>query len=226
MRKTICSCSSLSFPLWSSLVPFRWDIFYFPIRVFCSPKRKIFGCMFFFWAGNCKQMMIWVVGLLRFHWLIPGSCRWAPWRGWCCAWWKSQRVPRGRGSTPLGITTTSGRSWRYWTFSPGEEDPPRNERARPVLQTLTFFFPSPFCRYIFLLDKLGRIRWQGFGLATEEELSSLFACTSHLLEEKWSRTGLPFFCSQIVGGGKNRLGLAVVVPFLDHYLICNCGDSQ
>ncbi|CAA7395208.1 unnamed protein product [Spirodela intermedia] len=38
--------------------------------------------------------------------------------------------------------------------------------------------------YIFLLDKLGRIRWQGFGLATEEELSSLFACTSHLLGEK------------------------------------------
>lgn len=38
--------------------------------------------------------------------------------------------------------------------------------------------------YIFLLDKFGRIRWQGFGLATEEELSSLFSCTSHLLEEE------------------------------------------
>ncbi|XP_078429782.1 ATPase complex subunit [Wolffia australiana] len=37
--------------------------------------------------------------------------------------------------------------------------------------------------YIFLLDKFGRIRWQGFGSATEEELASLFACTSHLLEK-------------------------------------------
>ncbi|KAG6760647.1 hypothetical protein POTOM_033821 [Populus tomentosa] len=38
--------------------------------------------------------------------------------------------------------------------------------------------------YIFLLDKFGRIRWGGFGLATEEELSSLVSCTSLLLEEK------------------------------------------
>ncbi|KAI3450649.1 hypothetical protein Pfo_007314 [Paulownia fortunei] len=38
--------------------------------------------------------------------------------------------------------------------------------------------------YIFLLDKLGRIRWQGFGLATQDELSSLLSCTSLLLEEK------------------------------------------
>ncbi|XP_062105191.1 uncharacterized protein LOC133816884 isoform X2 [Humulus lupulus] len=38
--------------------------------------------------------------------------------------------------------------------------------------------------YIFLLDKFGRIRWQGFGLATEDELASLLSCTSLLLEEK------------------------------------------
>ncbi|XP_059627075.1 uncharacterized protein LOC132269856 isoform X2 [Cornus florida] len=38
--------------------------------------------------------------------------------------------------------------------------------------------------YIFLLDKFGRIRWQGFGLATQEELSSLLSCTSLLLEDK------------------------------------------
>ncbi|KAF5471029.1 hypothetical protein F2P56_011506 [Juglans regia] len=38
--------------------------------------------------------------------------------------------------------------------------------------------------YMFLLDKFGRIRWQGFGLANEEELSSLLSCTSLLLEEK------------------------------------------
>ncbi|GAY64905.1 hypothetical protein CUMW_237160, partial [Citrus unshiu] len=36
--------------------------------------------------------------------------------------------------------------------------------------------------YIFLLDKFGRIRWQGFGMATPEELSSLLSCTSLLLE--------------------------------------------
>ncbi|KAL6607753.1 hypothetical protein ACP70R_040816 [Stipagrostis hirtigluma subsp. patula] len=38
--------------------------------------------------------------------------------------------------------------------------------------------------YIYLVDRLGRIRWQGFGSATEEELSSLTACTSILLDEK------------------------------------------
>ncbi|KAK4763531.1 hypothetical protein SAY87_012969 [Trapa incisa] len=38
--------------------------------------------------------------------------------------------------------------------------------------------------YIFLVDKFGRIRWQGFGLASEEEVSSLISCTSLLLEEE------------------------------------------
>lgn len=36
--------------------------------------------------------------------------------------------------------------------------------------------------YIFLLDKFGRIRWQGFGAATEDELASLISCTHLLLE--------------------------------------------
>ncbi|TYI21578.1 hypothetical protein ES332_A06G046600v1 [Gossypium tomentosum] len=36
--------------------------------------------------------------------------------------------------------------------------------------------------YIFLLDKFGRIRWQGFGLAKQWELSSLFYCTKVLLD--------------------------------------------
>ncbi|KAJ0250716.1 ATPase complex subunit [Hirschfeldia incana] len=38
--------------------------------------------------------------------------------------------------------------------------------------------------YILLLDKLGRIRWQGFGTATPEEVSQLLSCTSHLLEDQ------------------------------------------
>ncbi|KAK6776450.1 hypothetical protein RDI58_027451 [Solanum bulbocastanum] len=38
--------------------------------------------------------------------------------------------------------------------------------------------------YVFLVDKFGRIRWQGSGLATEEELSSLLSCTSILLDEE------------------------------------------
>ncbi|CAN1252747.1 hypothetical protein LINPERPRIM_LOCUS8132 [Linum perenne] len=37
--------------------------------------------------------------------------------------------------------------------------------------------------YIYLLDKFGKIRWQGFGLATKEEMSSLLSCTSLLLED-------------------------------------------
>ncbi|XP_050370069.1 uncharacterized protein LOC126788145 [Argentina anserina] len=38
--------------------------------------------------------------------------------------------------------------------------------------------------YVFLLDKFGRIRWQGSGVATKEEALSLLSCTSVLLEEK------------------------------------------
>ncbi|CAN8311625.1 unnamed protein product [Cochlearia groenlandica] len=38
--------------------------------------------------------------------------------------------------------------------------------------------------YIILLDKFGRIRWQGFGTATREEVSQLLSCTSLLLEDQ------------------------------------------
>nr|AKM76482.1 AT1G08220-like protein [Erodium trifolium] len=38
--------------------------------------------------------------------------------------------------------------------------------------------------YIFLLDRFGRIRWRGTGMASKEELTSLVSCTSLLLEEK------------------------------------------
>ncbi|CAL4910112.1 unnamed protein product [Urochloa decumbens] len=38
--------------------------------------------------------------------------------------------------------------------------------------------------YIYLIDRQGRIRWQGFGSATQEELSSLTASTSILLDDK------------------------------------------
>ncbi|KAM7276973.1 hypothetical protein ACFE04_018839 [Oxalis oulophora] len=44
--------------------------------------------------------------------------------------------------------------------------------------------PISLCRYIFLVDKFGRIRWQGCGTATVDELTSLISCTSQLLEEK------------------------------------------
>ncbi|CAH8357868.1 unnamed protein product [Eruca vesicaria subsp. sativa] len=38
--------------------------------------------------------------------------------------------------------------------------------------------------YIVLLDKSGRIRWQGFGTATPEEVSQLLSCTSLLLKDQ------------------------------------------
>ncbi|VFQ71542.1 unnamed protein product [Cuscuta campestris] len=38
--------------------------------------------------------------------------------------------------------------------------------------------------YIYLVDKYGRIRWQGFGSATPEETASLLSCTSLLLQEE------------------------------------------
>ncbi|KAG8067329.1 hypothetical protein GUJ93_ZPchr0005g15205 [Zizania palustris] len=36
--------------------------------------------------------------------------------------------------------------------------------------------------YIYLVDRLGRVRWEGSGSATQEELSSLTACASVLLD--------------------------------------------
>lgn len=36
--------------------------------------------------------------------------------------------------------------------------------------------------YIFLLDNFGRIRWQGFGLSTQDEISSMLSCASLLLK--------------------------------------------
>lgn len=38
--------------------------------------------------------------------------------------------------------------------------------------------------YIFLLDSKGRIRWQGFGIASDDEVSSMLSCASWLLEEQ------------------------------------------
>lgn len=38
--------------------------------------------------------------------------------------------------------------------------------------------------YIFLLDSKGRIRWQGFGIASNDEVSSMLSCASLLLEEQ------------------------------------------
>ncbi|CAF2260839.1 BnaA08g27080D [Brassica napus] len=38
--------------------------------------------------------------------------------------------------------------------------------------------------YILLLDKSGRIRWQGFGTATPEEVAQLLSCTSLLLKDQ------------------------------------------
>lgn len=60
---------------------------------------------------------------------------------------------------------------------------------RIILLTSYILFMLPLYRYIFLLDKFGRIRWQGSGLATEEESSSLLSCAKLLLEDKWGSWG-------------------------------------
>lgn len=60
-----------------------------------------------------------------------------------------------------------------------------------ILPPFMIVSPPPFtynstwiiCRYMFLLDKSGRIRWSGTGAATEAELPSLLSCTSILLQE-------------------------------------------
>ncbi|CAM6091090.1 unnamed protein product [Calypogeia fissa] len=53
----------------------------------------------------------------------------------------------------------------------------------------TYFFrkqlgiPNVLAGYLFLVDKKGRIRWRASGMASPEELSSMFFCIRRLLEE-------------------------------------------
>ncbi|KAH0849711.1 hypothetical protein HID58_096153 [Brassica napus] len=64
---------------------------------------------------------------------------------------------RGKWFTHLGTTITSGKKLKFLTFLPG----------------ISSYSTNP-----------GRIRWQGFGTATPEEVSQLLSCTSQLLEDQ------------------------------------------
>ncbi|KAG0473176.1 hypothetical protein HPP92_015033 [Vanilla planifolia] len=72
----------------------------------------------------------------------------------------------------LKISKSSSNPRHRLAYSFGDHYDPRKKLQ--ILNLLT--------GYIFLLDKQGRIRWQGFGSATTEEVSSLISCTSLLLE--------------------------------------------
>lgn len=77
-------------------------------------------------------------------------------------------------------------------------------------------------RYIFLVDKFGRIRWQGFGMAAEEELASLLSCTTLLLEEKWDDGGVEyalnlFKISNATLNPKFFRAASIIMAFLDSF---------
>ncbi|KAH0450989.1 hypothetical protein IEQ34_021681 [Dendrobium chrysotoxum] len=73
----------------------------------------------------------------------------------------------------LKIARSSSNPLRRIAYSFGDHYDLRKELQ--ILNLLT--------GYIFLLDRHGRIRWQGFGSATTEEVSSLVSCATLLLEE-------------------------------------------
>ncbi|KAL0906116.1 hypothetical protein M5K25_024581 [Dendrobium thyrsiflorum] len=73
----------------------------------------------------------------------------------------------------LKIARSSSNPLRRIAYSFGDHYDLRKELQ--ILNLLT--------GYIFLLDRHGRIRWQGFGSATTEEVSSLLSCATLLLEE-------------------------------------------
>lgn len=73
----------------------------------------------------------------------------------------------------LKIARSSSNPLRRFAYSFGDHYDLRKKLQIPNLLT----------GYIFLLDRHGRIRWQGFGSATPEEVSSLVSCTSLLFEE-------------------------------------------
>uniref|UniRef100_A0A7N0RCX7 AT1G08220-like protein n=1 Tax=Kalanchoe fedtschenkoi TaxID=63787 RepID=A0A7N0RCX7_KALFE len=84
---------------------------------------------------------------------------------------KSLLLRRMKKSNPEG---REGPLTRQFVYSFGDQYYFRKELK--ILNLLT--------GYAFLVDKFGRIRWQGFGFASPEEVSSLVSCTSLLLEEK------------------------------------------
>jgi hypothetical protein len=44
--------------------------------------------------------------------------------------------------------------------------------------------PNKMAAYVFLLDAAGRVRWRGSGLARQEEVAHMLACTAALLAER------------------------------------------
>jgi hypothetical protein len=44
--------------------------------------------------------------------------------------------------------------------------------------------PNKMAAYVFLLDAAGRVRWRGSGLARQEEVGHMLACTAALLAER------------------------------------------
>jgi hypothetical protein len=42
------------------------------------------------------------------------------------------------------------------------------------------------CRYVYLLDREAKVRWQGSGTASEEELQTLYHCAEALLRDEKS----------------------------------------
>ncbi|KAK7267988.1 hypothetical protein RIF29_20670 [Crotalaria pallida] len=78
-----------------------------------------------------------------------------------------------------------------WTMKKPNHDESKDTLRRPMVYSFGdhYYFRkelkilNTLTGYIFLLDNFGRVRWQGFGLATKDEVSSLLSCTSLLMNE-------------------------------------------
>ena len=53
-----------------------------------------------------------------------------------------------------------------------------------VLQPLCCISPCCCCRYVFLVDAQGRLRWRGSGSPSDSEMATLLRCTEELLQQE------------------------------------------
>ncbi|CAL0332317.1 unnamed protein product [Lupinus luteus] len=83
------------------------------------------------------------------------------------------------------------KSFLLWTMKKNKHDESKDTLQRQMVYSFGdhYYFRkelrilNTLTGYIFLLDNFGRVRWQGFGLATKDEVSSLISCTSLLMNE-------------------------------------------
>lgn len=58
------------------------------------------------------------------------------------------------------------------------------QRALKLCGLCAAFHSACCCRYVFLVDAQGRLRWRGSGSPSDSEMTTLLRCTEELLQQE------------------------------------------